>query len=94
MKVTVRLIGAPRVALGFKERELVIADGATVADLVSILVSVLAEEVGPKARTYLLGPGGQGYSVVFLVEGASARPESPLADGNVVIIMPQTAGGA
>lgn len=89
MKVTVRLIGAPRVALGFKEREFVVAEGATVADLISVVV----KEAGPKARTYLLGPGGQGYSVVFLVEGASARPEAPLADGNEVVVMPQAAGG-
>jgi len=89
MKVTVRLIGAPRVALAFKEREFTVADGATVADLISVVV----QEVGPKARTYLLGPGGQGYSVVFMVQGASARPETPIADGNEVIVMPQTAGG-
>ncbi len=93
MKVTVRLVGAPRVALGFKEREFAVAEGATVADLISVVLSVVEKEVGPKARTYLLGPGGQGYSVVFMVEGASARPETPLADGAEVVVLPQTAGG-
>ncbi len=89
MKVTVRLVGAPRVALGFKEREFAVAEGATVADLISTVVT----EVGPKARTYLLGPGGQGYSVVFMVEGASARPDALLADGCELVVLPQTAGG-
>ncbi len=89
MKVTVRLVGAPRVALGFKEREFAIAEWATVADLISTVVS----EVGPKARTYLLGPGGHGYSVVFMLDGASARPETRLADGAEVVVLPQTAGG-
>ncbi len=89
MNVTVRLVGAPRIALGFKEREFAVAEGATVADLISVVV----REVGPKARTYLLGPGGQGYSVVFMVEGSSARPWSPLADGTEVVVLPQTAGG-
>ncbi len=89
MKVTVRLVGAPRIALGFKEREFAVAEGATVADLISTVV----KEVGPKARTYLLGPGGKGYSVVFMVEGASARPDAPLADGVEVVVLPQTAGG-
>jgi molybdopterin converting factor small subunit len=89
MKVTVRLIGAPRIALGFKERVFVVAEGTTVADLIAVVV----QEVGPKARTYLLGPGGRGYSVVFVVQGVSARPDTPIADGNEVIVMPQTAGG-
>jgi molybdopterin converting factor small subunit len=89
VKVTVRLIGAPRVALGFRERELEVAEGATVADVVSTLV----EGVGPKARAFLLDPRGRGYSVVFVVDGASARAETPLAEGSVIIAMPATAGG-
>jgi molybdopterin converting factor small subunit len=90
MRVTVRLIGAPRVALKFKERDFEVAEGASVAGLVATIV----EEVGPKAATYLLGVGGRGYSVVFVVNGESARPETPLTAGDVVIVMPQTAGGA
>jgi molybdopterin converting factor small subunit len=87
--VTVRLIGAPRIALGFKERELSVAEGATVADLVAALVA----SGGPKARPFLLDPAGRGYSVVFAVDGVSARPETPLVEGSVVLVMPQTAGG-
>jgi molybdopterin converting factor small subunit len=89
VNVTVRLIGAPRIALGFKERELALAEGATVADVVAVLV----EEGGPKARPFLLDPAGRGYTVVFAVDGVSARPGTPLAPGSVVLVMPQTAGG-
>ena len=89
MRVTVRLIGAPRVGLGFKERDFEAADGTSVAGLIAQIV----EEVGRKAATYLLGAGGRGYAVVVVVNGESSTPEAALADGDVVILMPQTAGG-
>lgn len=89
MRVTVRLYGAPRVALRTKEREVTLPEGATVADLVQQLV----DEMGPLARTYLVDSKGRGYGVAFVVDGEGALPDRRLSEGSIVALMPPTAGG-
>ena len=89
MNVTVRLYGAARVALRCRERALELAEGATVADLVRECVA----QLGPRAAEYLVDARGRGYGVAFVVNERAATADTQLSAGDVVALMPPTAGG-
>ena len=82
MRIRVRLFAVQRELAGTREVALELADGATVADAWAGLV-----------RAYpSLAPGRD--SVRFAVNAAYAEPETALADGDEVAMIPPVSGGS
>jgi MoaE-MoaD fusion protein len=82
MTLRVRLFAMLRERAGWRERTVEVRDGALVEDAWAAAVA-LADELAP-FRPY----------VRFAINGVQAGPESRLADGDELAIMPPVAGGA
>ena len=82
MHVRVRLFAMQRELAGTREVPLELVDGATVADAWDGLVAAYP----------VLAPGRD--AVRFARNGAYADPDTPLADGDEVAMIPPVSGGA
>jgi molybdopterin synthase catalytic subunit len=82
MRIRVRLFAMQRELAGTRQLELDLADGATIEDAWRALVG----------RVPALAPGRG--SVRFARNGAYAPPETRLADGDEVAMIPPVSGGA
>ena len=90
MKVLVRLLGSARLELQRKEARLELPEGASVADVVEGLVTL----IGHKAEDALVQPTHRGYTVIFSLNGHPVEPTASLSDGDTVTLLPPMAGGA
>ena len=82
MRVSIRLFAMQREQLGWKQRDLEVADGATIADTWALLVRdfpALAAAAG---------------SIRFARNGVYADPAERLSDGDELALIPPVAGGA
>lgn len=82
MEVRIRLFAMQRQQLGWRERQVELPDGATIADAWRILVE----------RFPVLAPAGS--SIRFARNGAYADPGTVLSAGDELALIPPVAGGA
>jgi molybdopterin synthase catalytic subunit len=82
MKITVRLFAMLRQQAGWRERELDMPDGATIADVWQRLAN----------ETPALAP--QREIVRFALNREYTSPDQPLTDGDELALIPPVAGGA
>jgi len=82
MRIHVRLFAILRERAGWRDRDLELADGASVDDAWSELVS----------QSPNLAPSRE--SIRFAVNRQYAAPDQPLADGDELVLIPPVAGGA
>lgn len=94
MNVELRCFGSVRDAVGSKTAERELSEGATVGDLLAVLVAD-----APELEGQLLDESGEvSGSINVTVEGRNVRQldgaETPLTDGDVVRIAPPVVGGS
>jgi len=89
MRVRVRLVSLLREAVGSRELELELEDGATLGDLLEALYGRF-----PRLREIVEGLEKRGLNVLFMVNGSTAALGERLRDGDVVTILPPASGGA
>ncbi len=89
MQVRVRLVSLLREAVGSRELEVELEDGATLGDLLKVLYGKF-----PKLREVIESLGKRGLDVLFMVNGSTATPDKRLREGDVITILPPASGGA
>ena len=89
MRVTVEVFAYLRLRLGQKSIFLDLEDGSDLHEVVRCIGDLYGREV----KDLIVTGDGQGFNVVFLVNGHGALPEQRLKDGDVVSIHPPIGGG-
>ena len=94
MEVEVRYYAMLREAAGKRREEVVLPEGSSFGDLMGIVV----EKYGPVFRTYVFDDEGRERDYLsFMVNGVSVHSregfDTPLADGDVVAVLPPIGGG-
>ena len=94
MEVEVRYYAMLRDAAGRRSEELELPEGSSFGDLMGVVV----EKYGAEFRRYVFDDGGRERDYLsFMVNGVSVHSregfDTPLADGDVVAILPPVGGG-
>jgi len=93
LRVKVRYFTTLRELAGSSEEELVMKDGATLADL----IETVASKYGREARNYLYEKGKVDPSIYFLINGKNSHTlsglDTKLRNGDIVAIIPPIGGG-
>lgn len=94
VEVEVRYYAMLRDAADRRSEEIVLTEGSSFGDLMDIVV----EKYGAVFRRYVFDDGGRERDFLsFMVNGVSVHSregfDTPLADGDVVAILPPVGGG-
>ena len=94
MEVEVRYYAMLREAAGTRREELELPEGSIFGDLMDVVV----DKYGPVFRRYVFDDDGRERDYLsFMVNGVSVHSregfDTPLADGDVVTILPPVGGG-
>ena len=89
MQVHLRLFSHLRVALGRRDLDLELPEGATVATVLERLRSMVPSEL----ESMISGGAEGGYRLVVLVNGRRTGPDKLLQDGDVITLLPPLGGG-
>ena len=94
MEVEVRYYAMLREAAGTRREEVELQDGSSFGDLMDLVV----DKYGPVFRRYVFDDEGRERDYLsFMVNGVSVHSregfETPLANGDVVAILPPVGGG-
>jgi len=87
-RVKVRLVSLLRDAVGSKEVELELPEGARLGDALRALYASY-----PRLERLVAELEKRGLAVLFLVNGEAAGRERELRDGDVLTILPPASGG-